>query len=442
MRDILVTVLVFGSLPFILRRPFFGVIVWTWLGLMNPHRLAWGFSTTLPFALIVFIATALSYGMSRDAKNIHVSREIALLGIFVVWMFITTIYSWYPHLAWTQWDKVWRIQLGILLTLMLTTNRERIHLIVWTICVSLGFYGLKGGIWFVMTGGSNRVYGPFGSFISGNNEIGLALVMTVPLLWYLIMSTRPLWIRSGLYAALFFSLIAIIGTHSRGALLGLLVMGTMFIIKARRKFVPILGAIAFAASLPYIAPEEWFQRMNTIESYEQDESAMQRIRTWKVATGIANSSVLGGGFDVLLPANGTDAHSIYFEVLSEQGYIGLVMFLSLGLLTFLKAQRIKNLTKNLPDYNWARDLATMIQTSLAGYAASGAFLGLAYFDLGYLLIALVVVLHKVVTEDLKQFTPVPQRVRAPYPAGLRLGSALTGQKSAPPTYGNSGVPFQ
>ena len=399
MRDIIITVVVFGTLPYIMRKPFFGVLVWTCLGLMNPHRLAWGFATTLPFALIVFFTTILSYAMSKEPKKIPMSREIVLLTIFTLWMFTTTAFSWYPALAWPQWDKVWRIQIGILLTLMLTINRERLHLLMWTICVSLGFWGFKGGIWFLLSGGANRVYGPDGSFISGNNELGLALVMTIPLIWYLILNTKVGWARTGLYGALFFSLVATIGTHSRGALVGLVFMGVMFIIKSRRKFIPILGAIGFAALLPYIAPAEWFSRMHSIETYQEDESAMERIRTWKVAAEIAKSDILGGGFEVLRPTNGTDAHSIYFEVLSEQGYIGIAMFLTLGLLTFMKAQRIKNLTRRIPDASWARDLATMIQTSLVGYATCGAFLGLGYFDLAYILIVIVVVLEKIVLDQ-------------------------------------------
>ncbi len=405
MRDILITVIVFGSLPFILRRPFFGLIMWTWLGLMNPHRLAWGFSLNFPFALIVFLTTAAAYAMSREPKKLPVSREIVVLGIFLVWMFFTTTQAWFPTLAWPQWDKVWRIQLGILLTLMLTNSRERIHLIVWTACVSLGFYGAKGGIWTIMTGGNNRVYGPDGTFIGGNNEIGLALLMTLPLLWYLIMHTKPIWVRNGVYFVLAMSLVAIIGTHSRGALVGLAIMGTMFIAKSRRKIMPILGATVFILVLPYVAPAEWFERMNTMKTYEEDQSAQERFGAWRKAAAIANQSWTGGGYDVLLPTNGTDAHSIYFEILGEQGYIGLAIFLLLGAMTWFKGGEIKKLTRNRPDLLWARDLALMIQTSLVGYATSGAFLGLGYFDYVYLLIALIVVLHKIVLVELAKSAP-------------------------------------
>lgn len=425
MRDILICLLVFGALPFILWRPFFGVMVWTWLGLMNPHRLAWGFSLELPFALIVFLTTVFALVMSRESKKIPISREIVVLLVFVTWMFLTTLLAWFPPLAWAQWDKVWKIQLGVILTLMLVTNRERIHLLVWTICVSLGFYGFKGGLWTVATGGTNRVYGPDGTFIGGNNEIGLALIMIVPLLWYLIQHSSRRWVKLGHYVVLICSIIAIVGTHSRGDLLGLIVMGGMFILKARRKLVPLLTALVFALALPAIAPEEWFERMDTIQDFEQDRSAQGRLDAWRKAVQIANSSPTGGGFEVLQVVNGTDAHSIYFEILGEQGYPGLLLFLLLGALTWHKAGMVKRRCHHRAEFAWARDLATMIQTSLVGYGTAGAFLGLGYFDLIYVVMVLTVMLHRVVEQSLGE-TPPALAVRAggvraptPHAVGVR-----------------------
>lgn len=398
MRDILITVIVFGSLPFILRRPFFGVMMWTWLGLMSPHRLAWGFSVNFPFALIVFITTVIAYAFSKEPKQVPGSREITVLVIMLVWMLLTTQFAWFPNPAFEQWSKVWRIQLGILITLMLTNSAYRIHLLVWTIVVSLGFYGFKGGIWTILSGGANRVYGPDGSFIAGNNELGLALNMIVPLIWYLATRANRIWIRNGLYAGIFFTLVAIVGTHSRGALVGIVCMGTMFVLKSRHRVLPILIALLFMFLLPQIMPQEWWNRMSTITAPEgkRDESATNRIDAWNRAIAIADSNIVGGGFRVLVYDNGVDAHSVYFQLLAEHGYIGLGLFLLMSVMTWMKASSIRRQVKGREELRWASDLAAMIQTSMVGYASSGAFLGLAYFDLYYILIALVVVLDKIV----------------------------------------------
>lgn len=405
MRDIIVTIIIFGTLPFILRRPFFGVMVWTWLGFMNPHRLAWGFAASFPFALTVFSVTAVAYVFSKEPRRIPVNSLTIVLLLFVVWLFITTNTSLFPSLAWEQWNKVWRIQLGVLLTLVLINSRERITLLVWTIVVSLGFYGFKGGIWTVMTGGGQRVYGPDGTFISGNNELGLALVMLIPFIWYLTTQTGRRWVRQGLYAGIFFSLIAIIGTHSRGALVGLLIMGLLFLMKAKNKIFPLFVAAIFALILPQVVPQEWFDRMHTIETYQEDESAQNRFRAWGNAHRLAQERFVGGGFESIAATGGTDAHSIYFEVLGEHGYVGLSIFLTLGFLTWLKVGSIRKRTRNNESERWATELGSMIQTSLAGYATAGAFLGMAYFDFLYVIIAIVIQLDYVTAESaLKQRT--------------------------------------
>lgn len=407
MRDILITLIVFGSLPLILRRPFVGVLMWTWLGLMNPHRMAWGFSLNFPFAFIVFLTTVVAFGFSREPKRVPMSREIAVLLVFLLWMVLSTFNAIYEVPAWEQWDKIWRIQLGVLLTLMLTTSKERIVALVWIMVLSFGFYGGKGGLWTVLHGGANRVYGPDGTFIGGNNEIGLAMVMTLPLMWYLSTQAAKRWQRMSMLGLTALTMISIVGTHSRGALLGLAVVGIMLWLKAKNKILPLILGIGFISILPVIMPAEWFDRMHTIETYEEDQSAMGRIEAWTRAIEIANVRLTGGGFEYLPYSNGTDAHSIYFEVLSEHGYPGLILFLTLGLMTWSKAGSAKRLANKSSELGWARELGAMIQVSLAGYACSGAFLGLAYFDFLYAMIVLVVVLHRTVIRTLSEANSNP-----------------------------------
>jgi putative inorganic carbon (hco3(-)) transporter len=114
-----------------------------------------------------------------------------------------------------------------------------------------------------------------------------------------------------------------------------------------------------------------------------------------------------------------DAHSIFFEVLGEQGYVGLVLFLLMGLLTLLLASRTIRLAKGREDLQWAALLAGMLQVSLVGYVVGGLFLGLAYFDLPYSLLALVVATHGVVQKDLRGARqPDGLRLPEPSPAGI------------------------
>ena len=80
--------------------------------------------------------------------------------------------------------------------------------------------------------------------------------------------------------------------------------------------------------------------------------------------------------------------------MGEQGFIGFGLFMLLGGMTWIRAQQIIRRCKNDRDKKWAADLAAMIQVSLIGYAAGGAFLGLGYFDLPYHLMIILILAAK------------------------------------------------
>jgi probable O-glycosylation ligase (exosortase A-associated) len=409
MRDVVVTLVIFGTLPFILWRPHIGVLVWTWIGFMNPHRLCWGFAHDMPFAMIVALATLAGLLMSREPKKLPWTRESIVLLVFIAWMLVTTIQSMYPELAWPYFNQVWKIQFMVFVTMMLMQSKERLDQLLWVIAMSLAFYGIKGGIFTIIHGGVYHVHGPEGSFIGGDNEMGLALIMTIPLLRYLQLTTRSMWLRGFLTAAMLLCAISTVGSQSRGALLGLVAMGTFLWLKSRNKvFTALLGAVAIGLVL-LVMPQQWYDRMATVKTYETDASTMGRINAWKMALNMAKDRPLGGGFDAFHeysftlyapdPDNVHASHSIYFEVLGEQGFVGFVLFLMLGLMTWRSASWVIGRTRRDREKRWAADLAAMVQVSLVGYASAGAFLGLAYFDYYYTLVAVVVICKTVVISN-------------------------------------------
>ena len=402
MRDLFVTIVVFGSLPFILANPYLGIYLWSWLGYMNPHRLSWSFAYEFPFAFIVGIITIVALFFSRESKRVPWTRENIVLLLLIFWMLLTTIFSLHPELAWLQMEKVAKIQLMIFLTMVLINTREKLEKLVLVIALSLGFYGIKGGIFTIAHGGVYRVQGPLGTFIGGNNEMALALTMTIPLIWYLQLTAKKMWLRHGYTAAMFLCAIAVIGSQSRGALVGGIAMGGFLWLKTRNKmFTGLVMALAVAAILA-IMPAQWHERMSTIGTYQMDASAEGRINAWWTAFNVAKARPLvGGGFETFErdvysiyapdPNNVHDVHSIYFEMLGEHGFVGFGLFMLLAWLTWRKGSQIIRKTGKDPDNKWAADLARMLQVSMIGYASAGAFLGLAYFDFYYHLVAMMVV---------------------------------------------------
>jgi probable O-glycosylation ligase (exosortase A-associated) len=430
MRDLFITAVIFGLLPYVFKRPWLGILLWSWLGYMNPHRLAWGFAYDLPFSMIVGLVTIVAFMASKEKKEMPWTRETIILLIFIGWMLITTFFAFYSDLAWFQWNKVWKIQLMVFLTALIITDRHKLHWLIWVIALSFGFYGVKGGIFTILNGGAYRVQGPPGTFIGGNNEMALALVMTIPLIRYLHLQATRHWLKMGLASAMVLTGVAAIGSQSRGGLVAMVAMGMFLWLKSRNKIVTGLYMAVAVLIMASVMPQAWYDRMNTINTYEQDQSTLGRFNAWHTAFNLAKDRITGGGFDTFQgptfrqyapdPWNVRDVHSIYFEQMGEHGFIGFALFMLLGLLAWIRAQQIIKRCKNDPERKWAADLAAMIQVSLIGYAAGGTFLGMSYFDLPYHLMIILVLAAKFTGLLEKQVVPlarfgnVPEAVPRPF----------------------------
>ena len=404
MRDLFIAGVIFSLIPFIFKRPWVGILIWSWLAYMNPHRLCWGFAYNFPFSMVVGLVTIVSFMASKEKKEMIWTRETVLLLVFLGWMLITTFFAFYPEWAWLQWEKVWKIQLMVILTALIIKERQHLHWLVWVIALSLGFYGVKGGIFTIVHGGAYRVQGPSGTFIGGNNEIALAMVMVIPLIRYLHLQEARKWIKTGLASAMVLTGVAAIGSQSRGALLAMASMGLFLWLKSRNKIVTGFYMAIAVAIMASVMPQAWYDRMNTIKTYDEDASAQGRINAWYTAFNVAKDRITGGGFELWQPPifrqyapdpfNVRDVHSIYFEQIGEQGFIGFGLFMLLGMFAWIRARQIIRRCKKDPDNKWAADLAAMIQVSLVGYATGGAFLGMSYFDLPYHLMIILVLTAK------------------------------------------------
>jgi probable O-glycosylation ligase (exosortase A-associated) len=373
---------------------------------MNPHTQGWGFATTFPFALIIAVITIFSLAISRAPKSLPASGITFALLAFVLWMNVSTLFAMFPAPAYAQWNKVMKIMLMSLVTMVVIRKREDVHRMIWVLTLSLGFYGIKGGIFTVRSGGNFRVWGPEGTFIGGNNEIALALIIVIPLMRYLQQSSSKRWIWHGMNVMMLLSAMAALGSYSRGALLAIGAMMLLMWFKSQNK---LLSGLLISLMVPLallFMPERWNERMDSIGDYEADDSAMGRINAWHMAYNLAKDRFFGGGFEIAEPSvfflyapNPADvhaAHSIYFQALGEHGFVGLGLYLLLGVLTWRSASWIVRQSRNVDDLLWANQLARMIQASVIGFAVGGAFLSLLYFDVPYYLMAAVVAIRGVI----------------------------------------------
>lgn len=404
MRDIAVTAVLALLALISLGRPDIGVLTWTWVSMMNPHRLTWGFAYDQPWAMIIALATFIGLLFYKGTKRLPLSAPVVFLLLFDIWMVITHFAGFHPELVQDKALAILKIQLMVFVTILVLVTKQHINWFVGVVVFSIGFYGVKGGIFTIATGGSHRVWGPPSSMLEGNNEIALALILTIPLMYYFYRVLENPWVKRGFLAAMILCAAAALGSQSRGALLALAAMATLLWWRSDRKLLFGSLMVVAGALLIGMMPSTWEERMATITNYEEDLSAMQRIDVWRFTWNLALANpILGGGYAIYTedlnaiynpsPIGGLrNAHSIYFAVLGEQGFVGLFLFLGIWFSVWKSCASIRIMTKSLPDLQWSYWLASMVQVSLMGYLVGGAFLYLPYVDFPYNLLIVSVIL--------------------------------------------------
>jgi probable O-glycosylation ligase (exosortase A-associated) len=296
-----------------------------------------------------------------------------------------------------------------------------------------------------------------------HGEIGMAMAMMLPYLRYLQVHVTDLKllpkqlhrflppaihkpIRLGFGLATFLTGLAILGTQSRGAMLAGGMVVAFLVMKSRQKSrIILLLLLAIPVMLTFM-PEKWWDRMDTISTDESqlDSSSTGRISAWWMAYNLANAELTGGGYNCFqwpefekyspTPGSVHDAHSIYFEVLGEHGWVGLILFMALAMTTWFKASKVARRAKKHKRLWWLSDLARMSQVSLAAYATSGLFIGQSYFDLYYAVIAIIVISDYILTEELKKLNEEEGKGKTPSPVVTpnRSWQAYGGPRRQPP----------
>jgi probable O-glycosylation ligase (exosortase A-associated) len=420
LRTLLLSLVLAVLIPVAVFKPWIGILGWTWIGLMNPHRLTFDFLFYAPVAATIGGATLIGLVFTRDKRMPPLNAITLTLLAFIAWMCVTTWFALYPERVGTLFTKVMKVQFMLFVTLALLYTRRHLDWLVWTIALSVAFFGVKGGIFTIATGGKGRVWGPPGGWIESNNELGLALIMTIPLLVYLRSQIAGRWPRHALLGAMLLCALSALGTQSRGAFLAIVAMAVWLWWRSNRKLAAGAAIVVLGIVFLLFMPERWEERMRSIGTYEQDTSAMGRINAWMMAWNLARDRFIGGGFEVTMPetfaryapdpTSVKAAHSIYFQVLGEHGFIGLFLFLLLYFVAWRSAGWIVRNARlaGMPELG---SLAAAIQVSFVGFLVGGAFLSLAYFDMPYLLMLVIVIARGLVEERLREQQAVTQPMR-------------------------------
>lgn len=428
MRDLFLALAVLVGLVATLRRPFAGILLWTWFACMVPHMEAFGFVRTQPINLIIVLVTLLAWLFSKERKIPPLDAAFFLLLSFLAWITLNEILAVKPDWSWPIYNNTWKtITLGLFVAAS-ATNKVRAHALVWAVVVSLFYYSIKGGLFTILTGGNSHVLGPANSPIGDNNTLALATLMILPLANYLRLHSANRWISRGLLAGIALSTVSVLGSYSRGGFVGLGGLGVIAWFRSRKKFIyPIVAGVVIVSALS-VMPQGYFDRLNTIATANEDSSFHGRLVAWQVAWRYASEhfpfgngmrgSELPSIFNHYFPREETHAaHSIFFEVLGDNGFVGLGLYLAILLLTFLSCVRIRKTTRGNPELAWAFDLAGMIQLSLFVFCLAGSALSMAYYDVLFVCVGLTSALRGMLRNITSTQAEVWRTVRLPTPIG-------------------------
>jgi putative inorganic carbon (hco3(-)) transporter len=390
--------------------PFVATLGYVWVDTFRPQEVAYILLNQLPVALIMGVVALGSYILFDRRSPPRMSLETGLQAAMAIWVTLTLFWAEVPEAAWDKWD--WAFKTLVFATFVPFVIRSRVQMEafsqVYVLALAANF--IPFGVKTMISGGGYGMNVGLRQGNSGLAEGGLlstVCLMAVPLAIHLSqhgqLNPQFKLIRLGYWGIAALAVVTAIGTYERSALIGLTVLGSYMWIRSRHKFG--FGIVAIAASLlvVYATSDAWVNRISTIGTYQSESSAFVRILVWKWTLGYTATHPMGGGFGsylishIELPGTpdspgqtvfGRAFHSIYFEVLGEQGYLGLVMFLTVAATTILKLHRVSRKARAHPDLAWLAGLSDAVQSGLAVFMTSGAFVGIAFQPMFWYFIAM------------------------------------------------------
>ena len=427
-----------------MKRPFLWVLGYIYVDILGPQRISWGLLSVIPISLIFFVAAFAGWLLfDRKDGSRFTARQAAML-LFLLLCGMTTLGAEFPESAVEKWSWVWKSLVFAIFLPFTIRTRLRIEATLLVMVLTVGAIIISAGIKTLVSGGG---YGELSSFTSANHGIyegstlSTVAITIIPLIvWLARHGTifKPEW-RVTLYALGlgFAALLVPVGTQTRTGLLCIGVLAVLSLRDVKRRFV-YLGLMAAAAviAIPFL-PQSYTERMSTIRSHEADTSASTRIAVWQQTLEQVKANPMGGGFDAYLGNEikyktrevideggskrverrdvvdeGRAYHSAYFEVLGEQGWLGLTLWLSIQLSGLLSMERIRwKLRRSLDTVDRAdASLAVALQIAHLVYMFGAIFVGIAYQPFIFMLVALEIGLALQVKSRAKPAQP-PQAAR-------------------------------
>lgn len=454
MRDLIFVGYIVLLMLMAFKRPFLFTLIYAYIDIVSPQRLSYFLLNSIPLSLILFALAFSGFMLGDDKKDVRVSPRWFLLIVLLAYCGLTTAMAAEPVAALDKWNWVWKaLVFAAFLPLTLRT-KLRIEALVLTMILCASALIVTGGIKTATGGGG---YGSLVMLIDDNSGlfegsiISCAAITIIPLiLWLARHGTifKPDW-RVRLYAAalILACLLIPIGTQARTGIVCIAVLGILLLRHARYRML-YLGAVAIVglAAIPFL-PSSFTQRADTITNYKTDESASTRLAVWAWTWEYVKENPMGGGFDVYrqnrirydmaqkgnqdeplsadvpevmeIVDQGRAFHSSYFEMLGEQGFFGLIVWLIIQLGGVWRMEVISRLyrKRDREDEAWVAPLASALQNAQIIYLVGSLFVGIAFQAFFFMLTAVQIGFDTYLTRRRKEAAWQP--IRTPILAGKK-----------------------
>ena len=452
MVDLALFLFVLALLALSLKRPFLAVLAYLYVDIVAPQKISWHLLASLPISLITFVAAFGLWLLADDKADSRFTGRQGLLLVLLVYCGASTLFADFPVEAAEKWAWVWKALLfAIFLPLTLRT-RLRIEAAALFMVLSAGSIAITGGIKTALTGGGYNALYFFVSDNSGLYEgsiISCVAIAIIPLILWLarhgtVYPKGPL-VRLFTIALIFACLLIPVGTQARTGLLCIGLLGVLMLRTVRHRMLYLGGAAVLAVVAVPFLPDSFTKRMGTIENHQSDQSASTRLAVWAWTLDYVKDHPLGGGFDAYRSnrlvietrtaessGSSTDIetktltdqarayHSSYFEMLGEQGWPGLALWLWLQASGLWQMERLRRRWGKRaaaegagPGEQWQAPLANALQQAQLVYLLGAAFVGIAFQPFILMLIGLQCGLWSYLKRLDRPAQAAPRRCTAP-----------------------------
>jgi probable O-glycosylation ligase (exosortase A-associated) len=411
-RDLFFVAFLAGLLGLGFKRPFLFVCAYAYVDIVAPQRLSYYLLNSVSLAMVVAVLAIGTWVLVDEKKDLRIAGRQWLLFLLLLYCGFTTVFADVHDEALLKWEWVWKALLFAIFLPFTLRTKLRIEAYLLFMCLSAAAIIIVGGIKTLLSGGG---YGALNLMVTNNSglyegsTISTVAIAIIPIiLWLARFGTiYPPDNRVKLFTAglIFACLLIPVGTEARTGLICIAVLGLLMLRDAKRRVLYIMMAgAACAVAVPFL-PQTFTARMNTISNHQADSSASTRIAVWGWTWTYAQENPLGGGFEAYrqnkvqvrtvnesgggggttvvaeneFADEGRAWHSAYFEMLGEQGFPGLFLFLLIHLSGLVRMEILRRRYRKAEgDKAWIAPLATALQHFQLIYLVGALFVGIAF----------------------------------------------------------------